>query len=273
MASAEKSNQNVSLQVDAVTKIFETDAGPVAVLKGVSLEAAAGDAVAVVGPSGCGKSTLLQLVGTLDEPTSGSITIGGQNPFALQERDLARFRNRTIGFVFQDHHLLPQYTVLENVFLPALADPSSREGDESARARGARLEGRARELLERVGLTHRLDHRPAQLSGGERQRVAIARALLKNPRLLLLDEATSALDNESERLVQEALERLMKGRTALVIAHRLSTIRNADRILVLESGRLIEQGRHDALVAQGGLYANLYRQYQDKPDETVVVGG
>jgi lipoprotein-releasing system ATP-binding protein len=242
MASAEKSEQNVSLQVDDVTKTFETDAGPVAVLKGVSLEAAAGDAVAVVGPSGCGKSTLLQLVGTLDEPTSGTITIAGQNPFALKERELARFRNRTIGFVFQDHHLLPQYTVLENVFLPALADPSGGKGGESARARGTRLEGRARELLERVGLSHRLDHRPAQLSGGERQRVAIARALVLDPALVLCDEPTGNLDSTTADAVADLLFELheQEGGILLVITHSGELAARFPRRLTLQEGRCVE---------------------------------
>jgi lipoprotein-releasing system ATP-binding protein len=154
------------------------------VLTDVSLSLAAGDAVSIVGPSGSGKSTLLYILGALEPPTSGTVEIGGSNPFALPERDLAAFRNKEVGFVFQDHCLLPQLTVLENVLVPAMIAP----GDSAPRAR---------KLLEHVGLSERLDHRPAELSGGEKQRVAIARALIREPKLLLCDEPTGNLDRKT----------------------------------------------------------------------------
>src|ERR1700730_9388909 len=165
-----------SLTVQNLSKEYPTRGEPLRVLRNVDLLMNSGDALAILGPSGSGKSTLLHILGTLDSPTSGSVRLADKDPFALSEKELARFRNRRIGFVFQDHYLLPQCSVLENVLIPTLA--GTRE----------RLEGRARELLERVGLSQRLDHRPAELSGGERQRVAVARALIHKPMLLLADE-------------------------------------------------------------------------------------
>ncbi|HEX9941201.1 MAG TPA: ABC transporter ATP-binding protein [Thermoanaerobaculia bacterium] len=193
-----------------VHKSFATASEPVAVLLGVSFELAAGEALAVTGPSGSGKSTLLHLIGTLDRPTSGDIAIGGTDPFALPEPELARFRNQTIGFVFQDAHLLPQYTVLENVLVPTQAFPE--KGDPGA------VEARAVELLDRVGLSHRLRHRPAELSGGERQRVAVARALINRPGLLLCDEPTGSLDRAAAAAVASLLFELHEAsRTVLVV--------------------------------------------------------
>ncbi|MCS5702536.1 MAG: ATP-binding cassette domain-containing protein, partial [Acidobacteria bacterium] len=156
------------LHLTDVTRVYEDDAGRVEVLRGISLTMQPGNSLAITGPSGSGKSTLLHVIGTLDQPSSGAVSILGTDPFAMSEPDLARFRNENIGFVFQDHHLLPQYSVLENTLIPTFAFPG-----------GNNLRDRATELLERVGLSHRLDHRPAQLSGDERQRVAIARALIK----------------------------------------------------------------------------------------------
>ncbi len=163
--------------------------------------------------------------------------------------ELAFVRNKQIGFVFQSFNLLTKLTALENVALPMIyAGMDKKSRNERAAA-----------LLSSVGLGDRMDHLPSELSGGQRQRVAIARAILKDPRILILDEATSALDTESEKLVQEALDRLMKGRTAFVIAHRLSTVQNAHQIVVLNQGRLVEQGTHQELLAvDGGLYNHLY---------------
>lgn len=186
---------DLQLRVRDLRRSYASGPDPIEVLRGVSFDLAAGESLSVVGPSGSGKSTLLHIVGTLDRPTSGTVEIDGRVPHDLPEPELAAFRNRRIGFVFQDHHLLPQYGVLENVLLPALV---SRDGS-------AEAPRRARALLERVGLGHRLTHRPAELSGGERQRAAVARALINRPGLLLCDEPTGNLDTASASAVADLL--------------------------------------------------------------------
>ena len=181
------------------------------------------------GVSGSGKSTLLHLLGTLDRPSSGTVSIGGTDPFGLSERDLARFRNRTVGFVFQDHHLLPQYSVLENVLIPAHAFPDTPPG----------VEAHARTLLRRVGLEHRLEQRPATLSGGERQRAAIARALLHLPALLLCDEPTGDLDGATAGAVADLLFELHgeQQNILIVVTHSTDLARRFPRQLHLHEGR------------------------------------
>src|SRR5438552_1887872 len=197
----------MSLQVTHLCKDYPTRSGPLSVLRDVNLELRPGEALAVMGPSGSGKSTLLYILGTLDQPTSGSVRLNDKDPFALPEWELADFRNRNIGFVFQDHHLLPQCSVLENVLIPTLAGSNNR-GD---------VEKWARELLERVGLSQRLDHRPAELSGGERQRVAVARALIHRPLLLLADEPTGNLDRHSARAVGKLLLDLHREENTILV--------------------------------------------------------
>jgi lipoprotein-releasing system ATP-binding protein len=183
------------LRVEHLTKEYLTPHGPLAVLSDVSLSLSPGEAAAIMGPSGSGKSTLLYLLGALEPPTAGTITLDGRNPFTLNPVALAAFRNEQIGFVFQDHCLLPQCTVLENVLIPTFVAGGSGTDDLS----------RARALVEQVGLAHRADHRPAALSGGERQRAAIARALIRRPRLLLCDEPTGNLDRASADNVASVL--------------------------------------------------------------------
>jgi lipoprotein-releasing system ATP-binding protein len=179
------------------------------VLRGATLTLDRGAAVAVMGPSGSGKSTLLHILGTLDHPTGGKVALDGTDPFALPEPELAAFRNARIGFVFQDHHLLPQCSVLENVLIPTLVNRGSKP---------AETESYARELLSRVGLGERLDHRPAELSGGERQRAAVARALVLKPTLLLADEPTGNLDRANAHAVGELLMQLhQQERNVLVV--------------------------------------------------------
>ena len=223
------------LVVRDVHKRFAAGAEAVDVLRGVSFELAAGEALAITGPSGSGKSTLLHLIGSLDRPTEGQIEIGGTDPFKLREPELAWFRNRTIGFVFQDSHLLPQYTVLENVLVPALAFPGRGMDLRSARAR-------AEELLARVGLDHRLRHRPAELSGGERQRAAVARALLNGPRLLLCDEPTGSLDRAAAAAVAALLFELHAAERTLliVVTHNLELAARFPRRCELAEGRCTE---------------------------------
>ena len=182
------------LEVENVSKEYSTPAGPLRIVSDVSLSLPRGSAVSIMGPSGSGKSTLLYLIGALEPPSSGTITLNGQNPFLLNPKQLAAFRNQQIGFVFQDHCLLPQCSVIENVLTPTLV--STPNGD---------APGRAAELLRRVGLAERLDHRPAQLSGGEKQRVALARALILKPKLLLCDEPTGNLDQKSAQVVADLL--------------------------------------------------------------------
>jgi len=198
----------MALHVEHLSKDYPTRGGPLPVLRDIALDVGRGEAVAVMGPSGSGKSTLLYILGTLEAPSAGSVRLDGKDPFALAERDLADFRNRHVGFVFQDHHLLPQCNVLENVLVPTLV----------ARGDGAGTEAWARELLGRVGLSGRLDHLPAELSGGERQRVAVARALVNRPVLLLADEPTGNLDRHTARAVAELLLELHRQeQTVLVI--------------------------------------------------------
>lgn len=220
------------LIVDHVAKQYPTRGEPLVVLREISFELSAGENVAVLGPSGCGKSTLLHLIGTLDEPTAGTITLQGENPFAMNEPQLAHFRNRNIGFVFQDHHLLPQLSVLENVLVPALAEgsPNNEQID------------RARDLIERVGLAPRIDHRPAELSGGERQRVAAARALIHNPILLLADEPTGSLDRTNAQAIGDLLLDLQRQENTMliVVTHSLELARQMSRRLELDDGRLRE---------------------------------
>ena len=213
-----------------VCKHFALGDQAVEVLRGVSLCAEVGQSLALIGPSGSGKSTLLHLLGTLEPPTSGQIAISGQDPLALPEPQLARFRNQHIGFVFQNHHLLPQYSALENALIPTLAFP---QGDRRARAG---------DLLTAVGLAERLHHRPAELSGGECQRVAVARALINQPGLLLCDEPTGSLDRQTATTVADLLFTLHRAeQAALVIAtHDLELAVRCDRRLLLREGTCVE---------------------------------
>lgn len=218
------------LLVSGVTKSYPTRAEPLEVLRGVTFELSAGENLAILGPSGCGKSTLLYIVGTLDTPTAGHVSLAGSNPFELDEPRLAAFRNHKIGFVFQDHYLLPQCSVLDNVLVPTLADgrPTPEAVD------------RARMLLDRVGLSTRLDHLPAELSGGERQRTAIARALVNRPALLLADEPTGNLDRATAATVGRLLLELQaQERTMLiVVTHSLELAGLLARRMELNAGRL-----------------------------------
>ena len=193
------------LKVTDLVKEYPTPRGALRVLSGVSFDMAPGDAAAIMGPSGSGKSSLLYILGGLEPPSSGTVTLDGRNPFQLSPAELAAFRNTQIGFVFQDHCLLPQCTVLENVLVPTLVAPDRADAE------------RARRLIDQVGLADRIDHRPAELSGGERQRVAIARALVRGPRLLLCDEPTGNLDRAAADTVASVLLELHRLQQTILI--------------------------------------------------------
>ena len=194
------------LTVQGVSKSYPSPAGDVQVLSAVSLSLAPGDAAAIMGPSGSGKSSLLYVLGALEPPTAGTVMLDGRNPYTLSPKDLAAFRNKEIGFVFQDHCLLPQCNVLENVLVPALVGAADAGVDAHARTR-----------VEQVGLGHRVTHLPGQLSGGEKQRVALARALVRRPRLLLCDEPTGNLDRASAESVASLLFELQRTQQAMLI--------------------------------------------------------
>ncbi len=214
--------------VQNVTKTFEHEGRSLKVLKGIDLEVGCGEMVTIVGPSGAGKSTLLHLIGTLDLPTEGRILYDGRDVTRLGSSDLAEFRNRSIGFVFQFHHLLPEFTALENVMMPGLIQG------------GRRLEDRARELLDEVGLSERLTHRPGELSGGEQQRVALARALLMEPRLVLADEPTGNLDSQTSDAVQSLIFDLNRrhGITFLIVTHSRDFAAMMPRQVSMKDGRI-----------------------------------
>jgi len=218
------------ITASGVVKGYRTAAGYVPVLQGLELEVVRGEMLAIVGASGVGKSTLLHVLGTLDRPESGTIRVDGESVLSLSEARLRHFRNRTLGFVFQFHHLLPEFTALENVMMPALI---ARVGLQQARSR-------ALALLGELGLEERAQHRPGALSGGEQQRVAVARALVQSPRALLADEPTGNLDPGTGERLHRLLRRLNeeKGITVVVVTHNDSLARACHRSVRLESGRL-----------------------------------
>lgn len=220
------------LQATQLSKDYPTPQGPLPVLSEVSFNLSRGDAASIVGPSGSGKSTLLYVLGALEPPTRGSVTLDGQNPFELPEKKLASFRNSKVGFVFQDHCLLPQCSVLENVLTPTLVADTERNCTE-----------RARWLLEKVGLAERIDHRPAELSGGEKQRVALARALILEPTLLLCDEPTGNLDRNSTDTVASLLLQLHhdQNNILIVVTHNLELARRFPTRMELRDRQLVER--------------------------------
>ena len=214
------------LKVSNVSKHY----GAVEVLRDISFRFTSGTSVAITGPSGSGKSTLLHVIGTLEKPSHGQVEINNTDPFTLSEPELARYRNAVIGFVFQDHHLLPQYSVVENVLLPTLV--SNQESDATERAH---------ELLKRVELSHRTMHRPAELSGGERQRVAIARALINQPSILLCDEPTGNLDTVTSETIADLLFELhdVEQNMLIVVTHNLALVSRFQQHLQLLEGTLL----------------------------------
>jgi lipoprotein-releasing system ATP-binding protein len=220
------------LEAKNISKSYPTPRGPLAILNNVSLTLAAGDAIAIIGPSGTGKSTLLYILGALEPPTSGEVQLDGRNPFTLSDKDVSEFRNREVGFVFQDHCLLPQCTVLENVLIPTMV--AADKGD---------TEARARQLLDQVGLSHRLDHRPSELSGGEKQRVSIARAMIRAPKLLLCDEPTGNLDHHTAVQVADLLVDINRAskNILVVVTHSAELAGRFPKIYELIEGSLVSK--------------------------------
>jgi lipoprotein-releasing system ATP-binding protein len=220
------------VEVRTLHKSYFLEGERIDVLRGVDLDIEAGEMLSLVGPSGAGKSTFLHVVGTLDTPTAGTVKLDAEDVFAKSEGELAEYRSRTIGFVFQSHHLLPEFTALENVMMPAMIQRVPR----------GEAEGRARELLDVVDLKDRLQHRPGELSGGEQQRVALARALVMRPRLLLADEPTGNLDAQTGAGIHELLRRLNQqfGIAELIVTHNIELARSMPRRLRLEAGRITE---------------------------------
>jgi len=222
------------LVIHDLKKEYPTRSEPLEILKGIELELTGGDNVAVIGPSGSGKSTLLNILGTLDHPTSGTYTLNNIDPFHLEEDELAAFRNANIGFIFQEHHLLPQLSVLENVLIPTMANGKPSQDDVS----------RAESLIARVGLTDRSHHRPAELSGGERERVAVARSLICGPSLLLADEPTGNLDRKNAQQIGELLLEIQQAEDMIlvVVTHSSELAGMLGQQLEINDGRLTRTG-------------------------------
>ena len=214
-----------------ITKEYPTPAEPLKILAGVDVELNRGESLAVVGPSGSGKSTFLQIAGTLDQPTSGTLTLLDQNLIGLSDQQLAKVRNQNLGFIFQDHHLLPQLSSLENVLIPAIAQGAAT----------AETIERAKSLLDKVGLSDRTQHRPAQLSGGERQRVAVARALINEPALVLADEPTGSLDQATAKQIGDLLLQLQAEQNTILIGvtHSMELAMTFQKQVRLDSGKFV----------------------------------
>ena len=226
------------VEVRGARKVYEHEGKSLEVLRGIDLTIAGGEMVTIVGPSGAGKSTLLHLIGTLDLPSEGTVKLDGQDVTRLDQSRVAALRNRTIGFVFQFHHLLPEFTALENVLMPGMIHGGIPR---------AKLRARAQTLLREVGLEHRVSHRPGELSGGEQQRVALARALVLEPKLLLADEPTGNLDTGNSAQIHALFHELNQkhGTTMVVVTHNPELARSIPRVITMKDGH-IESDEHTA---------------------------
>ncbi len=226
-------SKEFAIQARNIVKSYNTGPQQVQVLKGLNLDLPLGEVAIIMGPSGVGKSTLLHVLGLLDLPSEGKLRIAGQDTALLKETELARLRNQTIGFVFQFHHLLPEFSALENVLIPAMLYGTI----------SAEQQRYAREILDLVGLSHRLDHKPRELSGGEQQRVAVARALVNKPKILMADEPTGNLDKANGEALYALLLKLNKemGQTLLLVTHNEHMTLSADRLIQMEDGIIVGQ--------------------------------
>lgn len=224
---------HVILQARDIHKVFKMGKNKVHVLKGINLEVRQGEILALTGHSGVGKSTLLQILGGLDRPSEGSVEIDGINIFKKDDDTLSQFRNQTIGFVFQFHHLLSEFTAIENVMMPAMIAGKNRK----------ELVGKAEYLLDEVGLGHRLKHRPGELSGGEMQRAAVARALMNDPKIVLADEPSGNLDQSSSDALHKLLWKLSRkdNRTFIIVTHNMDLASDADKVIEIFDGRVSKE--------------------------------
>ena len=247
------------LEVKNLKKIYTTRFGgnQVQALSNVNFSVEEKEYVAIMGESGSGKTTLLNILAALDKPTSGKVYLKGRDLGEIRNKEMAAFRRQNLGFVFQDFNLLDTFSLEDNIYLPMVL--SGKKYPEMSQ--------KLKPIAQQLGITQLLKKFPYEVSGGQKQRLCIARALLKKPKILILDEATSSVDTRTEVLIQKAMDNLMKGRTSFVIAHRLSTIRDADMILVMKDGSIIEQGTHDELIAKGGFYHTLYNSQFAKVSE------
>ena len=239
----------MNIEAKNLSKIYGDGENRVVALDHANLEIVSSDFISIMGPSGSGKSTLLHLLSGLDKPSSGSLTYDGKDIYSYSDKELSAFRRKRIGFIFQQFNLLPVLTAKENIIMPLLLDKQKPD------------EAYLKQLTELLGIQGRLEHLPHELSGGQQQRISIARAILKDAPIVVFDEATSYSDIENEHKIQLALQNLLRGKTTIMIAHRLHTIRNADKIVVFQDGKVVEQGTHDELIASGSTYSHMWDTY------------
>ena len=245
------------------TKNLSKSYGKTQVLKNIDLAVEEGEFTAIMGPSGSGKTTLMNTLSTIDTFNGGNIWIEGTSLLEVKKKSLREFRQKRMGFIFQDYNLLDTLTVKENILLPLSLQKTHVE----------EMEKRLSNIIQPLNIESILNHYPSEISGGQKQRIAIARAILADPRILILDDATASVDMATESEIQRALGRLMEGRTTFVIAHRISSIKDADLIVVLEHGQIVERGTHAMLLESGGSYRRIYDvQFKDEADTLSQLG-